>query len=350
MKTIKMTLMVLVFILVLGGCHKLEKAAKPKEEPAFHIGVLVGAGGIGDQSFNQQAWEGITKYTDRHHNVRAQMVVADGKTVEDHLKAAEELIAAKANVIIGLGPEFSGAIEKLQKEHPKISYILVDGKLDEIETNTVVVTYAAAEVGFAAGAIASLQSARGKVGFIGGKDTPSSKPYEEGFKEGVAHANKEYGKRTEIGNFQYCGSLSDIKKGEQLAKEMYDSGTDIIFVCAGAAGIGALNEAKVRLEKGEHVYIISADRDQFKDGKLTDGKSVVLTSVIKHVDQTLYELLEAYGNGAFPGGERLQKNFKNEGLSLPKENKNFHHETKVHVEEVVEHLKSGKVKGQHHES
>ena len=65
---------------------------------------------------------------------------------------------------------------------------------------------------------------------------------------------------------------------------MYGGGADIIFVAAGKAGLGAIDETKSR----PNVYAIGVDSDQ---DALVPGK--ILTSMVKHVDVAVFKIAEA---------------------------------------------------------
>ncbi len=45
---------------VLGACGNSDKASSDKKE--FKVGMVTDVGGVDDKSFNQSAWEGLTKF------------------------------------------------------------------------------------------------------------------------------------------------------------------------------------------------------------------------------------------------------------------------------------------------
>jgi len=352
MKVIKLGFIIAVAIIFsLAGCNgyrslNMEERGEvpPEESVTFQIGVLVGAEGIDDKSFNQIAWEGVVEYISRFPKVKAQMIIPDGDTLEDNLTAADELITIGSDIIIGLGPTFNETIAKLQDHHRDTHFILIDGELEHINSNTLVVSFAEHEAGFLAGVIAALQSSNEKLGFIGGEKNANIERYGLGFVAGIAYANKTYNTDAEIIAYEYQGDFNDVDGGQKLAKNLFDEGIDTLFVAARATGIGAMNEAKTRAERDERIQIIGADRDQFKEGILGSESSVVLTSVVKQIDLTLYELLDAFARNKFPGGTHLHKNVANKGVGLPATNKNLRNETEVKIREVISLLESEAIK------
>jgi len=346
MKT-KVLSVMLVLMLGLVGCHNKEVLDESsgklplKTGIEFNIGVLVGSGEIDDRSFNQGAWEAIVQYTEKHPHVKAQMVIPKEDKLEAHLAAVEELITVKSDIIIAFGAEFNEVIEKAQDKYDEANYILLDGELNQISSNTVVVNFAQQEVGFLAGVAAALQSPNEKLGFIGGVKNANIERYGLGFKAGVDYANKTYNTSAEILDYRYQGAFNNPDEGQRLANDMFDQYITTIFVAAQGTGIGVMNEAKVRMEQDEEIYIIGSDMDQFEEGKIIDEKSVVLTSAVLHFDRALHEILDKYADQQFPGGQRFLKNIANDGIGLPEKNLNFLTETQVKVQEVTDEIRSG---------
>ena len=341
----------LLMLIFLAGCGRAEKISSDmlpttvasEELTDFKIGVLVGAGGVEDDGFNESAWKGIIQYTNRFPNVFAQMVYPHGNTLEDRFNAAEDLITVDTDIVIALGSEYNDVIALLQDENPSVKFILVDGALDNVNENTVVVTFAEQEAGFLAGVVAALQSPNNKLGFIGGYQEPSIERYGLGFLAGIAYINEKFGTGSEVLGFEFQGSFNEVDGGRKLAKEMFNQGVDTLFVAARSTGIGVMNEAKARLERNEKIYIIGADKDQYLNGKIIDGRSVVLTSVVKEMDSVLYHLLNAYAQNKFPGGQTLVNTIANNGIGLEKTNHNLTYETKVKLEEIEGMIRTGKL-------
>ena len=125
---------------------------------------------------------------------------------------------------------------------------------------------------------------------------------------------------------------------------MFDKGVDVIFAAAGGVGVGAINEAKNRVTAGKEVWIVGVDVDQYPEGLLPSGKSVILTSAQKYLDRASYDMIKAYLADKFPGGKRLDFGAANDGLGLPLVNPNLSDEVQAKVDEVFEKLKAGEIK------
>ncbi|MTK87643.1 BMP family ABC transporter substrate-binding protein, partial [Turicibacter sanguinis] len=181
------------------------------------------------------------------------------------------------------------------------------------------------------------------VGFIGGMKIPAVEKFGFGYVAGVAYANATYGLEVEVADYLYNGTFTDVQGGQAQAGGMYDKGIDIVFVAAGGVGNGVINEAKTRAEAGEEVYVIGVDVDQYEEGVMSNGKSVILTSAIKRIDNAAYENIDAFVNGNFPGGQVITMDAKTNGIGLPEVNPNLTEDTTTKTNEVFEAIKAGTV-------
>ena len=307
----------------------------------FKVGMMIDSGTIDDKSFNQGTWEGILAYTKDHKGVKGQHVQPNGETTADYLSAADNLMMAGNNVIIAPGFKFEEAITELQTANPEVSFVILDEEPATMAENTTAIYFAEHEAGFLAGVAAALQSQTGKVGFIGGMKIPAVERFGWGYLAGVAYANENYATNVEVVDYQYQGTFYDVQGGQMMAGGMYDKGIDIIFSAAAAVGNGVINEAKARTEAGDKVYVIGVDVDQYDEGLMNDGSSVVLTSAIKRIDVAVYDTLKAYGEGNFPGGQIITMDAKTNGVGLPETNPNLTTDTQAKVDETLAEIQSG---------
>ena len=125
---------------------------------------------------------------------------------------------------------------------------------------------------------------------------------------------------------------------------MYDRGVKAIFCAAGAVGNGVITEAKTRVNSNNEAWVIGVDSDQYDDGIYAEGKSVILTSAIKKIDSTAYEMIKEYVNGSYPGGTVITFDITNDGVGIPAENPNLTEETVKTVDEVITKMKDGSIK------
>ena len=313
------------------------------------VGMVTDAGTIDDRSFNQSAWEGIKDTVKNSKYLRPS-----GVTDADYLESITNLYDADYKFIVAPGYKFERAIGVSQEKYPDAKFVILDGAPTDTDGNIVVgensvaIYYAEHESGFLAGVAAAVQMQESEFGFIGGMELPSVQRFNWGFQQGIAYANENFGTKISIKeeNVIYQGSFDDKAGGQQIAAQMYDRGVKVVFVAAGGTGIGAITEAKSRATNGDtSVYVIGVDVDQYNDGVYNQASnaSVILTSAMKYVDQSTYDMIKSEVNGEFPGGQTLTFSVKNDGVGLPTENPNLNENAINTVNEVYAKIKSGDV-------
>ena len=313
-------------------------------ETTLKVGMVTDSGTIDDKSFNQGTWEGIKRYESENGTIEAQYIKPGGEATQDYLEAADNLLAKGNELIIAPGFKFEEAIGKLQAENPETKFVILDGEPEGgVAENSVAIYFAEQEAGFLAGIAAALETKTGKVGFIGGMVIPAVQKFGYGFVTGVAYANANLGTNVEVADYLYNGTFNDVSGGQAQAGGMYDKGIDIIFVAAGKVGNGVIAEGKVRAEAGDDVYVIGVDVDQYEDGIISNGSSVILTSAIKRIDNAAYDKIDELVNGTFTGGQVITMDAKNDGVGLPAENPNLSEATQQAADEAFELIKNGTI-------
>ena len=330
--------------LVACGTGEGDKGTTTNGEAKIKVGMMTDSGTIDDKSFNQGTWEGIKRYESENGTIEAQYIKPGGEATQDYLEAADNLLAKGNELIIAPGFKFEEAIGKLQAENPETKFVILDGEPEGgVAENSVGIYFAEQEAGFLAGIAAALETKTGKVGFIGGMIIPAVQKFGYGFVTGVAYANANLGTNVEVADYLYNGTFNDVSGGQAQAGGMYDKGIDIIFVAAGGVGNGVIAEGKVRAEAGDDVYVIGVDVDQYEDGIISDGSSVILTSAIKRIDNAAYDKIDELVNGTFTGGQVITMDAKNDGVGLPAENPNLSEATQQAADEAFELIKNGTI-------
>ncbi|MFW5801024.1 MAG: BMP family lipoprotein [Spirochaeta sp.] len=323
-----------------------------ESEETARVGMVTDAGTIDDRSFNQGTWEGILR-AEEDLGITTRYLQPSGTTEADYVREISNLRDADYELIITPGFKFETAIYQMQDRYPEVSFVLIDGvpnngvfddTYDEkVADNTVSIFFAEHESGFLAGVAAAVELQEGDFAFIGGMEIPPVQKFNWGFQQGIAYANENLGTSVslEAQNVIYQGTFDDVAAGQQIAAQMFDRGVDVIFAAAGGVGVGAINEAKARAE--DEVWIIGVDSDQYEQGIYEEGRSVILTSAMKGVDVAAYDMIEAYLNDDFPGGETLVFNAENRGVGIPDENPNLSEETEQTVADVLDLMQAGDV-------
>ena len=330
----------------LVGCGNSANA----DGTALKVGMVTDSGTIDDKSFNQGTWEGI-KRAESDLGVEVNYLKPNGTTEADYTKEIGNLYDTGYKFIVTPGYKFETAVFNSQAKYEDAKFVIIDGAPHSgdynyvLGKNTTAIYFSEEQSGFIAAVATALELKEGGVGFIGGSEMPPVQRFNWGFQQGIAYANSNLGTNITIKaeNVVYQGSFDNSAAGQQLAAAMYDKGVKAIFAAAGGVGIGVVNEAKQRVANGEEAWVIGVDVDQYDDGLYEDGKSIVLTSAIKKIDEAIYAIIQDELNGEFKGGQTLRFDVTNDGVGIPEENPNLSEETITKVKEVYELMKSGEI-------
>ncbi len=255
---------------LLAGCSK--RAAAP---PRPTLAMVVGPGGFGDRSFNDEAAAGLAECK-RRTGVSFVTSAPAGPSDAD----AQVVLLATENddPVIAVGPSFVSDVTRAARRFQNVHFGIVDAIVNEANVESV--TFNEQQGAFLAGALAAMVSKTKTVAFLGGVDDARLERSQAGFAAGVA----EIDPRVHVLS-RYLGSFTDRAGAERLEAALVAHGTDVTFVVDGPAGIGAIDAVK----RHRGTFAIGADSNQ--DG-LAPGH--VLTSVVKHIDAaTLRLCLEA---------------------------------------------------------
>jgi basic membrane protein A and related proteins len=324
-----------------------KKAETPKTKTK--VGMVTDSGTIDDKSFNQGTWEGIAKYEKDKGTIEKKYLQPSGEQKTDYMNAINDLADSGYKIIVTPGFKFETAINESSEKHKDASFILIDGQPNNGDgkfvkhDNVVSVFFNEHEAGFLAGVASALSTKSGKLGFIGGMEIPPVQKFGWGFKAGVSYANKTFGTKADVVDYIYQGTFNDVAAGKNLAAGMYNKGADIIFHAAGGVGVGVFNEAKERAEKGQNVFVVGVDVDQYETGKISSGKSVTLTSAVKGIDVAAFNYIDAKLNNKFPGGQVITLGLKDNGVGIPAKNPNLSDDIVKKVEQAKKDVVDGKV-------
>lgn len=288
----------------------MEDDAMEEEAHSFNMGLTFDIGGRGDQSFNDSAAAG------------ADRAIADlGVTVTDAEPNADgsdraqllQLQADNSDLVVAVGFLFAGDVVAVAAENPDTNFAVIDDAMLDFDAeggpaplgdNIAGATFAEEQGSYLVGAAAALKSETGTLGFIGGVGGFGLiEKFEAGFTAGAQSINPDI-----VVIPQYITQAPDFDgffagdRAREIALSMYDQGADVIYHAAGGSGAGLFEAAKEQSEStGSQVWAIGVDSDQYN----TAGAEVqpyILTSMLKRVDNAVYEITTLQANGAFTSG------------------------------------------------
>ena len=317
-----------------------EKAetGKVEELPAISIGLCTDTGGVDDKSFNQGTWEGVKRYAADHKLDKDAIQYVQATSDADYIPQLTTFSDAGKDLIVAPGFLFKDAITQVANDFPDQKFLFIDDVSDA--PNVCSAVFAEHEGSFLVGMAAGLKAdaeGKKKVGFVGGMDFETIQKFEAGYEQGVHAVNPDIEVVVE-----YVGAFDKPEDAQAIATKMFDNGCYIIYHAAGSSGNGVIKEAKDRALNGEDVWVIGVDRDQYEEGIYKDDKSVILTSMVKRVDNASYIIATEVAKGEFKGGVRTF-GLKEDGVALPEKNPNLKDEWVKTILEKAEDIISGKL-------
>lgn len=337
---------ILLFIISFGG------VAPAMAQGGVKVGLIFDSSIAKDKGINLSASQGLAK-AKKKFGIATKEVMPSRK--KRSMQVAMRAMAQSGySLIIAIGKANRNAVKNMAGRYPRISFAIIDSIVNL--NNVTSVTFKEHEGSYLVGMIAASRSrvVDGKrvVGFIGPMEIPLIHKYEVGFKQG---ARKVYPDIDVVAN--YIGStpraFNDPAKAEQIAKAQIAQGASVIYAAAGDSSSGLFNALKQTNGNGpcfpkfqnkrrtdQCVYGISSDYDQ---NGIVPGQ--IVTSMLKHVDIAVYQLIEQVKSGRLKGGVQ-EYGLKNNGVgySLNQYNKKLLN-TKIIklVDEYKQKIINGKI-------
>jgi basic membrane protein A len=311
-----------------------------EDEAGFSSKMVTDVGGVDDRSFNESAWAGLTMFGEDYPDTEVDYL--QSSDASDYAPNLNDLARQGTDLTFAIGFLMEDDIRTIAQQNEDQNFAIVDsvvmGDDDAPMSNIAHITFAEHEGSFLAGVVAAMHTETDNVGFIGGVEGDLIKKFENGFKAGVKSVNADI----EI-DVQYAQDFNDASRGQQIADVMYGNGADIIFHAAGGTGNGLFTEAIDRNQSGETVWAIGVDQDQaLTEGEWDEG-NVILTSMMKRVDESVYQVAEDTMNGNFPGGEVLEFDLTDQGVGIAETRDNVSDEAIEAVEEYEAMIINGEI-------
>jgi basic membrane protein A and related proteins len=322
----------LVIVLLMPACAPAR--ADCTREEVFCVGLVTSLGTIDDQSFNQSAWEAVQQ---AEKDLGAHVEYIETTDAEDYAKNIAAFGDRGFDVIVTVGPALSEASIAAAAQYSESNFIGVDQSLVETVDGLAAVSFAEDQAGFLVGAIAAMMSKSNKIGAVcGSAAVPAAWRFGEGYKAGATFADQFKGITTTVlvayhSEVDLDKAFADPEWGAATAKSMLDQGADAIFGCGGSTGTAAITAAA---EAGR--YAIGADTDQYLI--LPEAAPRLLTSALKLITPSVFDLIKLSRDGQFPSG-----NYVGEIGYAP-----FHDlkgEVPDSVKQMLEQIKTGLLNG-----
>ena len=273
------------------SCRTEGRAAD--EAKKIHVGIVFDIGGKDDRSFNNAAWQGVQRAAKDLPIVLRDIEPGTPNAIEPAMRAFAE---RNYDLIIGVGFAQAPIMEQVAKDYPNIHFAIIDG-VSELP-NVASLVFKEHEGSYLVGIIAARTTQTGTIGFLGGMDIGLIHRFEKGYEEGAKSVNPN------IRVIQNYVGVTDSAwnnpgKGKELSLAQIGKGADVIFTAAGNSGLGAFDAVEQQGKRNGRAthFVIGVDSDQ---NMVKPG--FVLTSMVKRVDNAVYNIVAEVVNGKFSPG------------------------------------------------
>ncbi len=256
-------------------------AAQPANKPA----LIYGTGGRADKSFNEAAANGARRFMRAMNATVTDFEPANEADFEVGQRAAAQ---NGFDPIVVVGFPQAAALARVATDFPGSRFTIIDAKVDLHNVRSVL--FREQESTFLVGMAAALSSKSGKVGFIGGMESPLMRRYQCGYEQGARYANPKVEVIADMAGTTPA-AWNDAAAGTRLALAQFARGVDVVYTAAGTTGVAVIRAAK---DKGK-LAIGSANKGADPD--------TIITSTAKRVDVAVFQSFVSVAQGKWKSGE-----------------------------------------------
>jgi basic membrane protein A len=321
----------------------------------YHGCYASDTGGIDDRSFNQKIHEGMLR---AEEELGIEYTFVQSQSEADYEPFLQEFVAQDCDLIVPAGFNFGPATQASAEANPDQLYAIVDYDIIDFTTdpptdvtldNVRELVFQTDEAAFLAGYLSAGMTKTGTVATYGGVLFPTVTIFMNGFTAGVRAYNQDNGtsvqvlgwdpetqEGTQISPDPAVGFDSSTD-GRRVTEDFIAEGADIILPVAGPTGLGTIAAA----EDAGDVLVLWVD----DDGCVTvpDSCGVFLTSVLKLLDNSVYDTMESVIEGTFTPGLYVGT-LENGGVGLADYHE-FDSQIPQELKDKIEELKQGIIDG-----
>lgn len=291
-----------------------EPAAEEPAAEVYRAGMVTDAGGIDDKSFNATSWQGMVMAEEQLEGVETDYLESQQQT--DYAPNISQFVDQGYDMIITVGFLLEEDTATFADQNPDISFAIVDSAYDPPKDNVLGLTFATDEAAFMAGYTAAAMTQTGVVGTFGGIKIPTVTIFMVGFESGVNYYNEQHGTDVTVLGWDtasdeglFVGNFESTDDGRRAGEDLIAEGADIIMPVAGPVGLGTASA----VQDNEGTMLIWVDTDGCVS--IPEYCPVILTSVMKKMDEAVFEAVRRGADGEFEGGTYVGT-LENDGVAL----------------------------------
>jgi basic membrane protein A and related proteins len=319
----------MAFAKTLASSMAIALAAGVAQAQDVNPAVIFDLGGKFDRSFNQASYDGAERFKEQTGIDYEEFELQNDAQREQALRRFAQ---RGHNPVVVAGFSYGSAMETVAPEFPDTDFAIIDMVVDQPNVRSVV--FNEHEGSYLVGVMAAMASESGQVGFVGGMAIPLIEKFACGYVQGVKDTNPD----AEV--FQAMtgdtgAAWNNPTRGAEIARSQIERGADVIYHAAGGTGIGVLQAAA---DAGALGIGVDSNQNYLHPG-------AVLTSMLKRVDNAVYDAMMDVQNGEWSSGVQVM-GLAEEGVGVAMDENNADlvtPEMEAAVEEAKQKIISGEI-------
>jgi basic membrane protein A len=334
-----------------------EAKALVEKVKKFRVGFVTDTGGIDDKSFNTTQWNGVQRAAEEF-GIQTKFIQSD--EASQYTPNLTEFASQNYDLIIAAGFFLGGDLAKVAGQYKDLKYSIVDygypdpfGVPEGVVGNKECIPNVEGQVfktdqpAFLAGYLAAGMSKTGKIGYFGGAKIPTVTYFGVGYQAGMEYYNQVHGTKVQLigwdnktGEGLFTGDFTDLTKGKEATESLFDEGADIFIPVGGLIGTPGFAVARAR-----GGYGIWVDVDGYY--LLPEARDVLLTSVMKNMDNSCYDVIRDTLEGNFQGCTNYVGSLANGGVGIAPYHdleSQIPDSLKAEIKDLEKKIKSGEIK------
>jgi len=294
-----------------------EPEASEPAEASIKACMVSDVGGIDDNSFNENAWAGMQQ---AEEELGAEVSFLESRSAEDYARNIDQHIADGCDMIITVGFLLGDATAAAAEANPDTRFAIVDFAYDPALPNVEGLVYNTAEGAMLAGYAAASWSKTGIMGTFGGINIgPGVTDFMDGFIAGMNYYNEQNGTDVRMlggrdpnnpDSGTFTGNFESTDDAKNVTLGMLQEGADVILPVGGPIGQGTFAAID---EQGADAVGLGVDVDWTLT--VPEFSELMLTSIIKRIDNSVFQAIERAINGDEPQPVFVST-LENEGVGI----------------------------------
>ena len=329
---------------ILAGCAAAPDKADTAEGVDYRACAVSDEGSWNDKSFNQAAYEGLTRAKDE---LGVKTSDAESNSADDFEPNLTNMIDAKCNIIFAVGFNLIDAVNAAAVANPDDHFVTIDGYVaDPSTTNLKPIVYSMNQSSYLAGYLAAAYSKTKVVGTYGGLQIDAVTDFMTGFYNGAKAYETETGTPVKVLGWDpkaatglFTDGFGDTEGAKSISAGQISQDADVLFPVAGglfSATSEAINES------GKDVVFIGVDKDIAVTSP--EYADQVLTSVLKKMTDAVFDVIKEQVDGTAFSADPYVGTLANDGTELADFGK-FDDKVDAETKAKLDELKAGIIDG-----